>query len=79
MQANCKEGFCKERALSLSAYCWKHIEDKKAFIAQLEEHNKRGHSMEGFYLKGLKTCLQQLYSGFGKRRSIKWQFISKTK
>lgn len=55
MQINCKEGFCKEKALSLSAYCWKHIEDKKAFIAQLEEHNKHGHSMEGFYLKALNA------------------------
>jgi uncharacterized protein YjbI with pentapeptide repeats len=55
MQINCKENFCNERPLSLSAYCWRHIEDKKAFIAQLEEHNKRGQSMEGFYLKGLSA------------------------
>jgi uncharacterized protein YjbI with pentapeptide repeats len=55
MRADCKEGFCKERALSLSAYCWKHIDDKKAYIASMGEHNSAGRSMENFYLKGLNA------------------------
>jgi uncharacterized protein YjbI with pentapeptide repeats len=55
MHRDCQEPFCKEKALSLSEYCWKHIGDKKAFVAQLEEHNKHGRSMEGFYLKGINT------------------------
>jgi len=53
MHKECGAGFCKEKALSLSGYCWRHIEDKKAFIAYLEEHARSGRSMEGFYLKGL--------------------------
>lgn len=53
MQKDCKGPFCKEEALGLSDYCWKHIDDKRAYIAFLEDHNKAGRSMENFYLKGL--------------------------
>lgn len=55
MHKDCKEGFCSEKALSLSDYCWKHIDDKKAYIVSLEEHNKAGKSMENFYLKGVNA------------------------
>lgn len=55
MDKGCKVGFCKEKALSLSDFCWRHIDDKKGYIASLEEHNKAGRSMENFYLKGLNA------------------------
>jgi uncharacterized protein YjbI with pentapeptide repeats len=52
---NCKDGLCKEKALSLCDYCWRHIKDKEAYIARLEDHNKSGRPMENFNLKGLNA------------------------
>ncbi len=52
---NCKEPFCKHKALSLSDYCWYHIKDREKYIVSLQEHNSAGKPMENFYLKGLNA------------------------
>ncbi|MEW5758429.1 MAG: pentapeptide repeat-containing protein [Candidatus Omnitrophota bacterium] len=52
-QEFCKKEGCKNKALSLNEYCFKHISDIHAYIKVLEDYNKRKMSMEGFNLKGL--------------------------
>ena len=53
MLKNCRELTCKNKALSLSEYCWENIEDKMPYRALLAEHIKSGKPMENFYLKGI--------------------------
>jgi hypothetical protein len=45
---------CKETALSLSDYCWRHIEDKDSYRTRLTEHINASGSIKGFYLRHLK-------------------------
>lgn len=50
----CQYRDCKETALSLSEYCWRHIEDKQSFRDRLTEHIKAEGSIKGFYLRRLE-------------------------
>ena len=50
----CIEKNCKEQSLSLSNYCWKHIDDKKVYQNRLSDYIKTSNSIKGFYLRHLQ-------------------------
>lgn len=50
----CRYKDCKETALSLSEYCWRHIENKQSYRDKLTEHIKNQSSIKGFYLRRLE-------------------------
>jgi uncharacterized protein YjbI with pentapeptide repeats len=50
----CAEKGCRECALSLSDYCWRHIPDKNAYKDNLSDHIKKTNSIKGFYLRRLE-------------------------
>lgn len=50
----CKNKDCREQALSLTDFCWRHIEDKKAYRQKLTEHIETSGSIKGFYLRRLE-------------------------
>lgn len=51
--ARCIHKDCKEQALSLSDYCFRHIKDKNAYIEVLGDYIKTSRSI-GFYLRHLE-------------------------
>lgn len=50
----CKHIDCKEYPLSLSEFCWKHIEDKKKYRQVLTDYISTSNSIKGFYLRRLE-------------------------
>lgn len=50
----CRYKDCRETPLSLSEYCWRHIEDRPAYKDKLTEHIKAEGSIKGFYLRRLE-------------------------
>jgi hypothetical protein len=50
----CEYKSCKETALSLSEYCWQHINDKDAYRKILADYIKTTASVKGFYLRHLQ-------------------------
>jgi hypothetical protein len=44
---------CSERALSLTEFCWRHIEDEEAYRQKLCTHIEQKNSIKGFYLRRL--------------------------
>lgn len=47
----CKNPSCKDKAISLSEFCWKHTPDKIRYIENLKKFLNEGGSGEGFILK----------------------------
>jgi uncharacterized protein YjbI with pentapeptide repeats len=47
----CNYRDCKERAISLSEFCWRHIDNKDAYREILIKHIKAENSVKGFYLR----------------------------
>lgn len=47
----CKYRDCKEKAVSLSEFCWRHIENKDAYRDNLLEYIKKNNSIKEFYLR----------------------------
>lgn len=47
----CRNKDCKEKAVSLSEFCYKHIEDKDAYRKNLLEHIRKNNSIKDFYLR----------------------------
>ncbi|MFC1808451.1 pentapeptide repeat-containing protein [Candidatus Omnitrophota bacterium] len=54
MMNKCKYADCKDRALSLSDYCFKHIDDKNAYRQKLTEYIDEHGSIKDFYLRRLE-------------------------
>ncbi len=54
MNNRCKHTGCKEQALSLSDFCWRHHDDKDAYLKKLSEHVSKYSSIKGFYLRRLE-------------------------
>jgi len=50
----CIEKNCREYSLSLSDFCWKHTDDKKAYRDKLGDYIKTSNSIKGFYLRHLQ-------------------------
>ena len=50
----CQNKDCKERPLSLSDFCWKHILDKDLYRKTLTDYIETSHSIKGFYLRRLE-------------------------
>lgn len=50
----CAHKDCREQALSLSDFCWRHIDDKGAYKDKLTEHINNQASIKGFYLRRLE-------------------------
>ena len=50
----CKHVDCRERALSLSEFCWRHIEDKQEYRRVLTDYISCSNSIKGFYLRRLE-------------------------
>ncbi|MBN1405479.1 MAG: pentapeptide repeat-containing protein [Candidatus Omnitrophica bacterium] len=53
MTNKCKHNSCRENAINLSEFCWKHTEDKNAYREALAQYIKTKNSVSGFYLKGV--------------------------
>ena len=47
----CKSPSCKDKAISLSQFCWKHTPDKVEYIEKLKKFFNQGGSGVGFVLK----------------------------
>lgn len=47
----CKYKECKEKAISLSEFCWNHLEEKSAYREILTKHIKANNSIKDFYLR----------------------------
>jgi hypothetical protein len=45
---------CKEQPLSLSDYCWRHIDDKPGYRQRLSDYIEAGNSIKDFYLRHLE-------------------------
>ena len=45
---------CKEHSLSLSDYCWRHMDDKNVYREKLSDYIKTCSSIKGFYLRHLE-------------------------
>jgi uncharacterized protein YjbI with pentapeptide repeats len=52
----CKDPSCKEKAISLSQFCWRHTSDKIQYIEELKRFLNENGSGEGFILR--KIVLQ---------------------
>ncbi|NQT95015.1 MAG: pentapeptide repeat-containing protein [Candidatus Omnitrophica bacterium] len=50
----CTHKDCKEIALSLSSYCWDHVDDREAYRKTLSEHIDSSGSIKGLYLRRLE-------------------------
>ena len=50
----CEYKNCKETALSLSEFCWRHIDDKDAYRKKLTDYIETSNSINGFYLRRLE-------------------------
>ena len=50
----CQNKDCKERSLSLSEFCWKHILDKALYRKVLTDYIEASNSIKGFYLRRLE-------------------------
>ena len=50
----CEYAGCKEHALTLTGFCWRHIKDKDAYLQKLSEHISASNSIKGFYLRRLE-------------------------
>ncbi len=50
----CKHIDCNQRPLSLSEYCWRHIENKEEYRRILTDHISASNSIKGFYLRRLE-------------------------
>ena len=51
-EIECQHPECKQTALSLSSYCWGHIEDQQQYQIELEVWAKSGKSMKRFLIDG---------------------------
>jgi len=47
----CKDPSCKNKAVSLSEFCWKHTSDKSQYIEKLKKHLNETGDGEGFILR----------------------------
>ena len=52
----CQYKDCKENAISLSQFCYRHIDDKKAYSDNLAKHIKETNSIKNFYLKNAEIA-----------------------
>ena len=52
-EIECQNPDCEEPALSLSLYCWEHIDDKEQYRKKIEDWARAGKSMERFILIGV--------------------------
>jgi hypothetical protein len=50
----CSEKGCRERALSLSDYCWRHLSQKQDYRDMLDNYVDTHHSIKGLYLRHIE-------------------------
>jgi hypothetical protein len=45
---------CREQPLSLSEYCWRHIDDKSGYRQKLSDYIKKTNAIKDFYLRHIE-------------------------
>lgn len=50
----CKHTGCREHPLEFTEFCWRHIEDKDAYLQGLSGHISASNSIKGFYLRRIE-------------------------
>ena len=84
----CRNQLCYLWALSLSPYCWRHTEDKKAYRNKIQNWVKEGKSMEKFILnyanltnmdlEKANFCDARLFQANLSKANLKEAFLSRS-
>ncbi len=68
-ELSCRAAACKENAISLSRFCWKHTDDKQQYTNDLKGFFENGGVRRKVYFTNLPHALWESYAVTAKNQT----------